>query len=470
LVEKEDTTMKALYIAGTENGWKDAEELTRQGGLDLVRCSELPDGFRDLPDGPFVFILIEQVGPLNGSNCLTSAEILRRNPAFRHTPILFLLEAGKPVDISFDGHASGPVDILIKPIMPTLFENKLRWTLNFHDQKQELERLRGIEEDMIGMEKEVERVHRLYTESVIENIESGQVLNSSTGGMWVIDKEHRVVMVNDTMAGIIGKTRDQIRGRTCHDLFPGPLCNTPDCAMNRIVKMNQSVKEDVEVVTPGCGLRSFILTAVPFYGIDGRLFGIVEDFKDITERRRAEKDLEKSNRELEKLAIVDALTQVANRREFDERLRVEWNRLTRDKKPLSLIMCDIDWFKQYNDTYGHQEGDACLREVAGMLESHTRRPADLLARYGGEEFAVILPDTDAPGAMMVAEKMRRAVHSMRRVHKESGISPYLTISIGVSSIVPTRNLSPEHLVRSSDRALYAAKEHGRNRCAYRESL
>ncbi|GAB2881921.1 diguanylate cyclase [Uliginosibacterium flavum] len=173
--------------------------------------------------------------------------------------------------------------------------------------------------------------------------------------------------------------------------------------------------------------------------------------------------LDEANRELIRLSSVDGLTDIANRRQFDEFLTREWARGIRSAAPLSLLMCDVDFFKQYNDHYGHPAGDECLKVVAKTLQGGVRRPADLTARYGGEEFAVVLPDTDLPGAEQVAEEMRRALENLAMPHAGSLLG-LVSISIGVACTVPKReNGSVAQLIADADAALYRAKQAGRNR-------
>lgn len=169
-----------------------------------------------------------------------------------------------------------------------------------------------------------------------------------------------------------------------------------------------------------------------------------------------------ANRELERIANLDGLTQVPNRRRFDDYLEREWRRLARDGQPLSLILCDIDYFKRYNDYYGHQSGDACLQAVAQALDSAVKRPADLVARYGGEEFAIILPNTAAEGAVHVAKLLRMEVKHLAIPHAQSSASPHVTLSMGVSSTVPTFDTSAGELIAIADKALYTAKDGGRD--------
>lgn len=163
------------------------------------------------------------------------------------------------------------------------------------------------------------------------------------------------------------------------------------------------------------------------------------------------------------LVSIDGLTQINNRRRFDECLQHEWQRLTREKQPLALILIDIDYFKLYNDTYGHQAGDNCLQQVAQAINNALQRPADVAARYGGEEFAVILPNTDLAGAKTVAEKIRSLVQQLQITHQKSPVSRWVSGSLGVTCVVPDADKLPEQLIQKADQALYQAKVQGRDR-------
>lgn len=178
--------------------------------------------------------------------------------------------------------------------------------------------------------------------------------------------------------------------------------------------------------------------------------------------------LTRANQELQRLATLDGLTQVANRRQFDQCLEQEWRRLARDQVSLSLILCDVDCFKLYNDTYGHQAGDSCLKQVARAIQRVAKRPADLVARYGGEEFAVILPNTPAEGAIQLAEAIRTRVKELGIVHASSPISDCVTLSLGVASIFPSPRTSPTLLVMTADKALYQAKAAGRDQVVFQQ--
>lgn len=201
--------------------------------------------------------------------------------------------------------------------------------------------------------------------------------------------------------------------------------------------------------------------------------GYVFTFTDVTERhetaRRLEEQIEERTRSLElanqklaELSVTDGLTGVPNRRHFDTVMAAEWARANRNGASLALLMLDVDWFKAYNDQYGHLAGDQCLRDIAGVLKERVRRPGDTVARYGGEEFAVILSDTDADGARTLAESLCEAVSEKVIVHECSSWG-VVTVSIGVSVQVANRYDTPHAWIQAADAALYRAKTLGRNR-------
>jgi diguanylate cyclase (GGDEF)-like protein len=179
------------------------------------------------------------------------------------------------------------------------------------------------------------------------------------------------------------------------------------------------------------------------------------------------KQLQDVNRALVKLSSLDGLTQIANRRSFDTALELEWQRGMRNAKPVALILGDVDFFKRYNDTYGHQSGDSCLQAVAGALTSAARRGNDIVARFGGEEFVMLLPDTPLPGALEVAERVLDSVRGLKLAHAKSEVAEHVTMSLGITVCVPSPTLSSEQLIKVADSALYQAKSEGRNRAAFK---
>jgi diguanylate cyclase (GGDEF)-like protein len=185
--------------------------------------------------------------------------------------------------------------------------------------------------------------------------------------------------------------------------------------------------------------------------------------RQLLQQAQVYKQLEEANLALQQLANVDGLTGLANRRRFDDYLNTQWINLAQDGFPLSLILCDIDFFKFYNDQYGHPAGDLCLQKVGAILTHKAQKHQDLVARYGGEEFAVIMPHTHAKGAIHVAKAIQAGVRNLQIAHSGSAVNQSVTLSIGVSTIIPTWESSPSDLIVTADKALYRAKAEGRNR-------
>lgn len=278
----------------------------------------------------------------------------------------------------------------------------------------------------------------------------------------LVEKNLRISMANSQFAELTGLSKNEITGKKRLSEF------IEHKSLYRIRRFHAKQKEK-GLPLPAeyeCLLidnaRNMKHVVMKIYTPPGQENSIVSFF-DITQRKQAEAALQAAHERLRILAVVDELTQVANRRQFNEKLNQEWLRLHREGLPLSLIMCDVDDFKAYNDTYGHQSGDRCLRSIADAIKKTVKRTVDMVARYGGEEFAVIMPNTNQLGASRVAEAIRVAVEELQLPNKASSVSNVITLSLGVSSIIPSQNLSSEELIKSADNALYAAKKQGRNR-------
>ncbi|MGB7445065.1 MAG: PleD family two-component system response regulator [Coleofasciculaceae cyanobacterium] len=211
------------------------------------------------------------------------------------------------------------------------------------------------------------------------------------------------------------------------------------------------------------GATDYVTKPIHWAVLRQRVRQIIEKSHLYRDLIQANLRLRKANENLQQLASIDSLTQVANRRSFDEYLSREWKRSMRELSPLSLILCDVDFFKAYNDTYGHQAGDDCLRAVAGAISKALKRPADIVARYGGEEFAVILPNVVAADAAIVAQLIRFEVNALKITHASSGVSEHITLSQGVASIFPKPGENIQTLVNTADQLLYKAKARGRDR-------
>lgn len=229
--------------------------------------------------------------------------------------------------------------------------------------------------------------------------------------------------------------------------------------------------------------KHFLIRWTIMPGHEQRLSRILISYLDLTDRMQAEENMRKAkeeaeaarqalkrineqlaeaNKELQRQTLIDSLTGIANRRYFDQVLAEEWRRALRNQEPLTFLLGDIDHFKRFNDFYGHHQGDECLMRIAKTLNQLARRPGDLASRYGGEEFGIILSHTSAKDAYHMAEKARKAILGLRIEHRASDVCGYVTISIGVASMIPNKHASPEVLVQAADKLLYEAKRDGRN--------
>ena len=194
----------------------------------------------------------------------------------------------------------------------------------------------------------------------------------------------------------------------------------------------------------------------------GEVQALVGFMFDISERKKTEEKLARLQKELEELSFKDGLTGVANRRMLDSVMQMEWTRARRNVQPLSIIMFDIDHFKEYNDHYGHLQGDECLKQVAQLLDGAAARSRDFFARYGGEEFVMVLPETDAKAVALVAERCRKQIFKQQIPHVSSPVSQVLTVSMGTATLIPSAEDILSDFIALADRQLYRAKESGRN--------
>jgi diguanylate cyclase (GGDEF)-like protein/PAS domain S-box-containing protein len=316
----------------------------------------------------------------------------------------------------------------------------------------------GTVQRVIGTDTDVTRIKTTETRLSL-------ALESMADGLVLYDQDERLVFCNEQFRRMFPKTPNlRVPGARLVDIL------TTSIAAGEAAGVGP---EDGEayIETVRTGLRTgaewdFELSDGRWLHARGRVVadgGYLNVVSDITERKRTEIALSALNLRLKELARMDGLTGLANRRSFDEAIDAEYRRSLRNGTPLALLLIDVDHFKAFNDTYGHPEGDDCLKAVAGVLTAALNRPGDLATRYGGEEFAAILPDTDAEGARRIAESIRVAVRDLNIAHQGSPGS-VVTVSVGVSAF-PGGGAegSVESLVQEADTALYAAKAAGRDR-------
>jgi diguanylate cyclase (GGDEF)-like protein len=289
---------------------------------------------------------------------------------------------------------------------------------------------------------------------------------------FVLDADGRVLIWNKACERLTGLPASSLLGTKDH--WRGFYSEQRPCLVDLIIENRMAEVDALYVshddvsgqafglhaenwcVMPRLGHQLYLaIDAGPIYDADGHLVAAVETLRDMTVQKTAQI-------ELERLATHDGLTGIVNRRGFDEKLNAEWRKSARDKTPLSLIMLDVDFFKSFNDTYGHQAGDECLKAIARELTKSVYRPADVAARYGGEEFALVLPTSDTEGALLVAERVRQDITALAMTHA-GGLAGKVTVSMGVATSVPGQVRGIEELIACADKALYRAKETGRDR-------
>lgn len=284
------------------------------------------------------------------------------------------------------------------------------------------------------------------------------IVNTVTEGILVINTDYIIEEFNPAAERIFGYRANEVVGKNINMLMPEPFHSEHDGYVGNYIKTGQvrKIGTDREVK----GLRKDGTIFPMRLGVNTMHVGNKVLFTGILNDITDQKQLEE---QLRNMAMKDGLTGINNRRFFDDTLTKEYRRMQREQGELSLILIDIDFFKLYNDTYGHQEGDTCLKDVATVIAQSVHRPGDLAARYGGEEFVVLLPMTDINAATELAERIRLSVESLTIPHSASNVSPHVTISLGVANIDPCLTGNPECLLNLADHQLYEAKAAGRNR-------
>ncbi|WP_016953098.1 diguanylate cyclase domain-containing protein [Anabaena sp. PCC 7108] len=387
-------------------------------------------------------------------------QALKADENLHNIPVIFI----SALDDVFDkvtAFKSGGIDYITKPFQIEEVVARLENQLTIQRQQRLLEQ---------------EVANRRETEEVLYQSRAflSSVLNSSLDGIAAMQairdpatgdiEDFRCLVVNPVIARAFGRSREEMIGKLVLKKFVNRLDPELFERFVDVVEMGEPLEQDFYY--PSGNSYWFHFVAVKL--ADG--FAIT--IRDITARKQTELALQDANHQLELLANLDALTQVANRRCFNNRLKQEWQQLAQEQQPLSLILLDIDVFKRYNDCYGHLAGDDCLFKISQVLYQFIRhqdinRPPDLVARYGGEEFTVLLPHTDLEGAIKVAARIQQAIHDLAIPHEQSNVKDIVTVSLGIASVVPKLEVKPDTIIAYADQALYEAKQQGRDRyCTY----
>ncbi|MBW3697105.1 diguanylate cyclase [Vibrio sp. T187] len=268
----------------------------------------------------------------------------------------------------------------------------------------------------------------------------------------------------------IGDVNDLI-GKRLQDVVPDEMYARLSDTDSQVLHQNKSLRYLDKTVSSDGSLTWYDVVKSPFRDPASGTNGVLIMARDVSERYLAEQKLEEANLELERLSFMDSLTQVSNRRRFDEQLSILWHHHVRETLPITVMLCDIDFFKGYNDFYGHQRGDEALVQVSQAFLKVLNRSSDCVARYGGEEFAFLLPNTTGTGAELVAKRIHQEIADLKLEHEKSTVSEFVTVSLGIISYTPSPGDSMDSAVALADSALYQAKANGRNQtCLHPSSL
>ncbi|WP_435628585.1 GGDEF domain-containing protein [Candidatus Ferrigenium straubiae] len=306
---------------------------------------------------------------------------------------------------------------------------------------------------------------------------AGKIWDSIKSGLILVDSEGKILLWNDWVALHSGIPAEFALNRFLESLFPDGLSASFKAALKNVLQrklpiiLSNALHRSPLPLYPlpvtqhkqGRIQQSIVIT--PIVTSKEKYLCLIQ-IADATLSVKRERVLKSHTERLSKEAITDALTGAYNRRFFDERFAAEFGRALRQNVPLSLIMLDVDYFKPYNDKYGHPAGDRVLISVVQALKSQLNRPTDVVARYGGEEFAIILPDSGPEGGQIVAEKLRLAVSELNIPHDESAIADHITISVGITTYQPDTICNATCFLETADTALYSAKHSGRNCVRY----
>lgn len=328
----------------------------------------------------------------------------------------------------------------------------------------------GVEALLLTLQNVTEQ-HNMAKALEKEQMRLRAIMDTALDAIVITDSRGIIEECNPATESIFGYRPEELAGQSINQLMPDHYRRQHDAYMRQYMNTNMPRLLGRVLETQGQRKDGSVFpleVTVTDSEVDGEHL-LIGFMRDISEQKALLEKLEKQNEELRYQSSHDPLTGLMNRRYADDYIATEWARARRNHTEISVLIIDVDFFKHYNDTYGHQAGDACLQRLARIFDDHLQRPSDVVARYGGEEFIAILPSTSGQGACGLAESMRQAVAGAAIPHESSSVADHVTVSIGVSSVIPEQGQRFEDIVHEADEALYQAKNGGRNRVVCRNT-
>ncbi|WP_016950382.1 diguanylate cyclase domain-containing protein [Anabaena sp. PCC 7108] len=485
VVDDHPDNLRTLSAILSQQGYKVRKAISGEVALDTVKI-EAPD-----------LILLDIKMPTIDGYSVCS--ILKQNHETRHIPVIFLSSLDAVAD-KVKGFEVGGVDYITKPFQAEEVLIRVQHQLTIVRQSQELYQHNQLLSKEIEERKQTEAKLQLLLKTInlvnqAPNLnhaldavlcEVCQVIGWDYGEAWLTNLDgtglelaqvtydsldQQLYNFHKASSKYIFSYGVQLIGQVGATQQPRWIEDISQVQKDEFIRVESANKAGLKTAfAVPISLEGETLVVMCFFkrsplAYHPKLVELVNavaiELSEFIRRKQAEEALKQANKELLRLANLDGLTQIANRRCFDQSLAQEWQRLKREKAPLSLLLGDIDYFKSYNDYYGHLAGDECLRQVAEAISKTCERPADLVARYGGEEFVILLPNTDLDGAIYVSKKIQENIDKLAIPHQFSS-THQVTLSIGIASIIPQGQTPPKELIAAADEALYQAKAQGRN--------
>jgi diguanylate cyclase (GGDEF)-like protein len=380
---------------------------------------------------------------------------LKSDPETQHIPVIFLsaLDDGQ---VKIEAFRIGGADYITKPPQEQEVLARINHQLTITKQQSILaQQKENLEQEVAQRQQTEDRLSqsKALISSVLNSSQDGIIAMEAVRGETGIIKDFRCLVINPPAANFFHHSPEDLIGQLLHSPIFGVVPESVFDNLLAVVEENIKINQDLQYHNQD--QRAFWINVTVAKLGDG----FAATIRDISDQKQLEM-------KLTRLASVDGLTGISNRRFFDQHLQQEWEECLKQQQSISLVLIDVDYFKNYNDRYGHPQGDVCLKKIAKILKEQIRRPRDLVARYGGEEFVIVLPNTTTSGAVKIAQLIRIQLEKLKLEHGASTANKYVTLSFGIADVVPSGQTSPELLIKLTDQRLYEAKSQGRDRIAH----